>query len=232
MQPPVLTPGVLAEGTHQDGVTLLRQTVQFSWASRPASWTADQLVYDSHDPSWSGCDGLHRPYVLLTTQQSYNMTYGVCQRPFVPAGDCMAMASNCTAYVCRMRSLLNQTIGVVAVTTGRSASELTAFIQAWLADRGSTQLALAQRASVPHSTLSNLFTKGVIPRPETLKRLAGAMGVPVGKLLVLAGHLTPEEYETPVQETDLARLYEVGDLTDEEWEQVKEFARYVRSRRG
>ncbi|MDA1215754.1 MAG: hypothetical protein O2812_02640 [Chloroflexi bacterium] len=44
--------------------------------------------------------------------------------------------------------------------------------------------------------------------------------------------LKPEEYETPVQETDLARLYEVGDLTDEEWEQVKEFARYVRSRRG
>ena len=118
------------------------------------------------------------------------------------------------------------------MTTERNGRELTPFIQAWLADRGSTQLALAQKAGAPHSTLSNLFTKGVIPRPETLKRLASAMGVPVGKLLVLAGHLTPEEYETPVQETDLARLYEVGDLTDEEWEQVKEFARYVRSRRG
>lgn len=140
--------------------------------------------------------------------------------------------SNSAAYACRMRSLLNQTIGVVAVTTERNGRELTPFIQAWLADRGSTQLALAQKAGAPHSTLSNLFTKGVIPRPETLKRLASAMGVPVGKLLVLAGHLTPEEYETPVQETDLARLYEVGDLTDEEWEQVKEFARYVRSRRG
>ena len=61
--------------------------------------------------------------------------------------------------------------------------------------------------------------------------IAEAMGVPLGRLLVLAGHLNEEEYETPIKESDLARLYEVGDLDTDEWEQVRDFARYVRSKR-
>ena len=108
---------------------------------------------------------------------------------------------------------------------------LAQFIREWLDDRKATQFSLAQRAGIPHSTLSALFTRNILPRPETLKRLAQAMGVPMGRLLVLAGYITPEEYETPIKETDLARLYEVGDLSDDEWEQVRDFTRYVRSRR-
>ena len=57
------------------------------------------------------------------------------------------------------------------------------------------------------------------------------MGLPVGRLLVLAGHITEEEYQVPIKESDLARLYDVGDLTDEEWEQVRDFARFVRGKR-
>ena len=53
----------------------------------------------------------------------------------------------------------------------------------------------------------------------------------VGLLLGLAGHITPEEYQSPIDDTELARLYEVGDLTAEEWEQVRDFARYVRGKR-
>jgi len=71
-----------------------------------------------------------------------------------------------------------------------------------------------------------------VPRPTTLKKLSAAMGVPIGQLLVLAGHLTEQEYEQPVGDTDLARLYEVGDLDPNEWEQVLDFARYVRSKRN
>ena len=114
----------------------------------------------------------------------------------------------------------------------KDAEPLVGFIKGWLRDRGSSQLALAKRAGIPHTTLSALSNHGNIPRPSTLKKLATAMGVPLGELLVRAGHLTQEEYETPIQGADLARLYEVGDLTDAEWEQVREFARYVRSKRG
>ena len=108
---------------------------------------------------------------------------------------------------------------------------LVQFLQAWLKQRNATQLWLAQQAGIAHSTLSALFIHHLIPRPSTLRKLAGVMGVPVGQLLVLAGHITEEEFRTPIQESDLARLYEIGELTDEEWEQVRDFARYVRSRR-
>ncbi len=118
-----------------------------------------------------------------------------------------------------------------AMTTS-DPRQLMSFIRNWLDERKISQLGLAQRAGIPHTTLSALFHHGNVPRPATLKKLAGAMGVPVGKLLVLAGHLTEEEYESPIRETDLARLYEVGDLTDEEWQQVLDFARYVRTKRS
>ena len=116
--------------------------------------------------------------------------------------------------------------------TTQHRNELVVFLREWLDSHGMSALALAQRAGIPHTTLSALFNHGNIPRPVTLKKIATAMGVPVGKLLVLAGHLTQQEYVEPIRETDLARLYEVGDLTGAEWEQVLDFARYVRSKRS
>ena len=120
----------------------------------------------------------------------------------------------------------------IRCVTTEKRNDLVAFLRQWLESRNMSALALAQRAGIPHTTLSALFNHGNIPRPVTLKKLATAMGVPVGKLLVLAGHLTQEEYSEPIRETDLARLYEVGDLTAAEWEQVLDFARYVRSKRS
>jgi transcriptional regulator with XRE-family HTH domain len=110
--------------------------------------------------------------------------------------------------------------------------QLASFIRGWIDDRGTSALALAQRAGIPHTTLSALFNHGNVPRPVTLKKLATAMGVPPGQLMVHAGHITQAEYDTPIGGSELARLYEVGDLTPPEWEQVLDFARYVRSKRN
>ena len=116
--------------------------------------------------------------------------------------------------------------------TTKESTALTKFIRAWIADRKLSALGLAKRAGIPHTTLSALFNHGNVPRPVTLKKLATAMGMPVGQLLVLAGHITQQEYEQPVGDIDLARLYEVGDLDGDEWQQVLDFARYVRSKRN
>ena len=117
------------------------------------------------------------------------------------------------------------------MTTVEPGDTLASYIRRWLTEREVSQLALARRAGVPHASLSVLFNHGTIPTPATLRKVAEAMGAPLGRLLVLAGHLTEEEYETPIKESDLARLYEVGDLDAGEWEQVRDFARYVRSKR-
>ncbi len=105
------------------------------------------------------------------------------------------------------------------------------FLKEWMEACGVSQLALAKRAGVPHSTLSVLFNHRISPTAQTLRKLAGAMNVPVGKMLVLSGHLTQEEFDIPIKEKDMARLYEVGDLDETEWDQVRDFARYVRGKR-
>ena len=54
-----------------------------------------------------------------------------------------------------------------------------------------------------------------------------------GELAVAAAYITRREFESPMDDRQLARLAEIGDLTEEEWESVRDFSRYVRSsRRG
>ena len=69
------------------------------------------------------------------------------------------------------------------------------------------------------------------PTVETLKGLSSALALSYGELAMEAGYISPEEFENPIDESRLARLNEVNDLTDEEWESVKDFVNYVRSRR-
>ena len=64
-----------------------------------------------------------------------------------------------------------------------------------------------------------------------MKALSQVLGLLYGQLAVEAGYITRDEFENPVDESQLARLNEIGDLTDREWESVRDFARYVRSRR-
>ena len=78
---------------------------------------------------------------------------------------------------------------------------------------------------------SHLEGGEIRPRVETLKTLAGVLGLLFGELAVAAGYITREEFERPIDNRQLARLSEVDDLTDAEWESVMDFARYVRSRR-
>ena len=70
------------------------------------------------------------------------------------------------------------------------------------------------------------------PTVETLKALASVFGISYGRLAVGAGYITQEQFENPIDATELARLNEVRDLTDEEFESVKDFARYIISKRG
>ena len=69
------------------------------------------------------------------------------------------------------------------------------------------------------------------PTASTLKALASVLGLSYGRLAVEAELISPEEFENPIDDREMARLNEIGDLTEDEWESVRDFARYVRSRR-
>ena len=98
--------------------------------------------------------------------------------------------------------------------------------------KGLTQRQLSYALGMSQGYVGHLESGRFRPTVPTLKALASALGLSYGQLAVEAGYISVEEFENPIDEGQLARLNEVSDLNEEEWESVKDFARYVRSRRG
>ncbi len=98
--------------------------------------------------------------------------------------------------------------------------------------KGIRQRALSRTLNKSEGYVGHLEGGRIRPNVETLKALATALGLVYGELAVDAGYISREEFENPIDEQQLARLAEVGDLSEDEWESVKDFARYIRSRRS
>lgn len=97
--------------------------------------------------------------------------------------------------------------------------------------KGLTQRQLSRALRMSEGYVGHLERGQIRPNIETLKALAAHLGLLYGELAVAAGYITREEFERPIDERQLARLTEIGDLSDEEWESVQDFSRYIRSRR-
>ena len=93
------------------------------------------------------------------------------------------------------------------------------------------QRQLSQALGKSEGYVGHLESDKFRPTVETLKDLASVLGLLYGQIAVEAGYITQEEFDSPIDDSQLARLNEVSDLTTDEWESVKDFARYVRSRR-
>ena len=97
--------------------------------------------------------------------------------------------------------------------------------------KGLTQRQLSRALGMSEGYVGHLEGGRVRPTVGTLKAISSVLGLPYGRLALAAGYITSEEYDNPMDESQLARLNEVNDLTDEEWDSVRDFARYIRSRR-
>ena len=97
--------------------------------------------------------------------------------------------------------------------------------------KGMTQRQLSRALNMSEGYVGNLERGGIRPNIETLKALSSVVGLLYGQLAVEAGYITREEFESPIDERQLARLSEINDLTEEEWESLRDFGRYLRSRR-
>ena len=96
--------------------------------------------------------------------------------------------------------------------------------------RGMSQRQLSRALGMSQGYVGHLESGRIRPTVETLKSLATVLELSYGQLAVDAGLITQREFESPIDDKHLARLSEIGDLTDEEWESVQDFVRYVRSR--
>ena len=98
--------------------------------------------------------------------------------------------------------------------------------------KGMSQRRLSQLLGKSQGYVGHLESGRFRPTVETLKALASALDLPYGQLAIAADYISAEEFENPLDDRQLARLHEVEDLTDAEWDSAKDFMRYIRSRRG
>lgn len=98
-------------------------------------------------------------------------------------------------------------------------------------NKGMTQRQLSRSLGMSEGYVGHLESGRFRPTVQTLKAISSVLGLLYGQIALEAGYITREEFENPIDERQLARLNEVSDLSDEEWESVRDYARYVRSRR-
>jgi transcriptional regulator with XRE-family HTH domain len=115
---------------------------------------------------------------------------------------------------------------------GRRYAALACLVGRARVARGMTQRQLSRALGMSEGYVGHLERGRIRPSIQTLKALGPALGLLYGELAVAAGYITRDEFEAPIDDRQLARLTEMGDLTNEEWDSVRDFARYVRSRRG
>lgn len=113
----------------------------------------------------------------------------------------------------------------------RPFSELADMVRHTRQSRRMSQRRLSSALGMSEGYVGHLEGGRTRPTVRTLKAIASALALPYGRLALAAGYITSEEYDNPLDEIQLARLNEVNELTDEEWESVRDFARYIRSRR-
>lgn len=97
--------------------------------------------------------------------------------------------------------------------------------------KGMSQRRLSELLGKSDGYLGHLESGRFRPTAETLKDLAAALDLPYGQMAMAAEYISAEEFENPLDDRQLARLHEVEDLTDDEWNSAKDFMRYIRSRR-
>lgn len=100
------------------------------------------------------------------------------------------------------------------------------------AGKGMSQRRLSQLLGMSQGYVGHLESGRFRPTVETLKGLASALDLPYGQLAMIADYISAYEFDNPLDDRQLARLHEVVDLTDAEWDSAKDFMRYIRSRRN
>jgi transcriptional regulator with XRE-family HTH domain len=109
------------------------------------------------------------------------------------------------------------------------AGPFVEWLGAIIAERRVSWRGLARDAGVSHAALSALRTgKSSQPSMETCYRLAGFLNFDLWHVLSLAGYAVPQRADVDVGDPELDLMFhELLELTPEERESVKQFARFV-----
>ena len=100
-------------------------------------------------------------------------------------------------------------------------------IQAVMNRKGLSQNKLAKAAQISQSGLSSILSGASSPKENTLRAIADALGVSVAEL-------TGESITRPKPTDDDIKfaLFGEGDVSDEDYEDVKRYAAFIRARKN
>ena len=115
--------------------------------------------------------------------------------------------------------------------SGPTYSTLAKLIREARLARNLSQRKLSSILNMSDAYASHLESGRIQPTVQTLRNIASTLRLPYGRLALLAGYLDKDVYDTPNTHDYMKRLTDIGDLNDEEWKSVLDFARYIRSKR-
>ena len=115
--------------------------------------------------------------------------------------------------------------------SGPTYSTLAKLIREARLARNLSQRKLSSILNMSDAYASHLESGRIQPTVQTLRNIASTLRLPYGRLALLAGYLDKDVYDTPNTQDYMKRLADIGDLNDEEWKSVLDFARYIRSKR-
>ena len=115
--------------------------------------------------------------------------------------------------------------------SGPTYSTLAKLIREARLARNLSQRKLSSILNMSDAYASHLESGRIQPTVQTLRNIASTLRLPYGRLALLAGYLDKDVYDTSNTQDYMKRLTDIGDLNDEEWKSVLDFARYIRSKR-
>ena len=115
--------------------------------------------------------------------------------------------------------------------SGPTYSTLAKLIREARLARNLSQRKLSSILNMSDAYASHLESGRIQPTVQPLRNIASTLRLPFGRLALLAGYLDKDVYDTPNTQDYMKRLTDIGDLNDEEWKSVLDFARYIRSKR-
>ena len=113
----------------------------------------------------------------------------------------------------------------------RPFNSLAGIVRQARLNKGMTQRNLSRTLGMSEGYVGHLEGGRIRPNVKTLKSLSEVLGLVYSEIAVKSGYITRNELESPINDHQLKRLNEVNELTDDEWKFVREFTRYIRSRR-
>ncbi|OEK64399.1 hypothetical protein AST00_10850 [Staphylococcus equorum] len=104
-------------------------------------------------------------------------------------------------------------------------AQISTNIKTIMKSRGITQMSLAEKTGISKSTISDYLNNKTLINPDNVQKVANALNVKKSEIDPTFKKESKNSFETIAAHLD-------GELTEEEWQEILDYAEYVKSKRS